>query len=93
MTDVVISGRIQLSLMDQLKKLGKTNTEILNEALKLYIEKINDNNQCIQGVYNKKHISEYNLLCQTLDNLTKQYTRSFKELEKKEVKERVENHG
>lgn len=48
--------------MDQLKQLGKTNTEIINEALELYISKINDNNQCIQEVDTQKDSSEYNLL-------------------------------
>ena len=81
MTDVVISGRIPNSLMDQLKKLGKTNTEIINEALRIYIiEKTQDNNS-IQKVYERKTIDEYNLLCKVLDSLPGRY---YQFLDKKE---------
>ena len=38
MTDVVIAGRISQALMDELQKLGKSNTELLREALSLYID-------------------------------------------------------
>ena len=78
MSDVVISGRIPKGLMEQLKQLSKSNTQILNEALELYISKINDNNQCIQPVYKVKDSDEYNLLIKVLDNIPLRYNRFYK---------------
>jgi hypothetical protein len=50
MTDVVIAGRISQGLMDELKKLGKSNTELLREALSLYIDNLSTQKPCKQLV-------------------------------------------
>ena len=59
MSDIVISGRIPIKLMDQLRKLSKSNTELINEGLSLLIQKYNKQSQCIQDVYKKTIDSEY----------------------------------
>jgi len=75
MNDVVISGRISMEKMHELKALNKTNTEIINEALDLYIDSISNDNNCIRNVYKQKDGCEYILLCKALDSLSKRYNK------------------
>lgn len=39
MNDVVISARITKKLLDELEKLGKPKSEIVNDALRQYVSK------------------------------------------------------
>ena len=69
MKDVVISGRIPVSLMDVLKGFNKSNTQLLNEALALYVKENSTEKDCIQSVYEQKSSDEYQLLRRALDSL------------------------
>ena len=79
MNDVVIGGRIPKSLMDQLKQLGKSNSEIINEALVQYINQKTKEDKCLQFVNKQLNSSEYKLLCKALDDFLKHYNRFYKD--------------
>jgi hypothetical protein len=84
MTDVVISGRIPNELMDQLKEFDKSNTEILNEALRLYVSQKTIEKQCIQKVYNKTRCYDYDTIRLYVDRLIADNKRFFKDFNEKE---------
>ncbi len=84
MSDVVISGRIPTNLMNEIRKLGKSNTEILNKALKLYIREKNHKEKRKQRIYKNKQGNDYNTTKELVDQLINRYFKDSNN--KKEVK-------
>lgn len=67
MTDIVISGRISFELMDQLKTFDKTKSEIIVEALNLYVASKTNKEPRIQGVYNPDCVYDINTIHKAVD--------------------------
>ena len=81
--DIVISGRIPLKLLNELNnlKLDKSKTEIINEALVLYISKIKQQETRIQRRIHTFSVNDYQNIDSLVDSLISRYNHLFNDAE------------